>query len=62
MFNNAPLNDAVDAARRICDAPLLLKYETFTAAQATPGEFNLNTTLSLVDRIRDRGDPTMEDW
>ncbi len=62
MFNTAPLNDAVDAAKRICDAPLLLKYETFTAAQTNPGDFNLNTTLSLVDRIRDRGAPATEDW
>jgi hypothetical protein len=62
MFNTAALADAVTGPNRICDGPLQLNYEIFNPAQPTPGAFNLNSPISLVDRIRLKGDPTMEDW
>jgi hypothetical protein len=63
MRAGTSVNDAVDASKRICDTPLLVRYDAFTpnpAVQAaTPGTSS-NQTINAVQRMRARGAQVIE--
>jgi len=53
--------NAVNATKRICDGPVLVKYGAFDPAQPTPGAAK-NIRINAVQRFRNGAAPVSEGW
>lgn len=62
MFNFATQQDtSVLHARRICDAPALVRYNKFKPAGVPIGATD-NVATNMVDRLREKSAPVQEGW
>jgi len=53
--------NAVNATKRICDGPVLVRYGAFDPAQPTPGAAK-NIRINAVQRFRNGSAPVSEGW